>query len=197
MTTHGVGAAELFQQPRLGGGAATRRAAARRRLRSPGTAPPRRSRCCRACVLGTVVEHRGSSGRSLPASDAPAPPGRGGDRRREPEAGHQHGVAQEGVQLAQVMSTPPWGQVDVGLQRGAGRDRGALGQSGTGGLLSADQYGRYPAGDHRVDSALPGAVAAENPITTIDASCQQVGQFQVRQPRGIRPPVVLARWTGR
>ncbi|UUO03786.1 hypothetical protein M4D79_13285 [Mycolicibacterium novocastrense] len=87
------------------------------------------------------------------------------------------------MQLAQVVDAAV-GQVDVGLQRGAGRDRGAVGQLGIGGLLSADQYGRYPAGDHRVDSALPGAVAAENPDHHDRRFGQQVGQFQVRQPRG-------------
>lgn len=99
------------------------------------------------------------------------------------------------MQLAQVVDAAV-GQVDVGLQRGAGRDRGAVGQLGIGGLLSADQYGRYPAGDHRVDSALPGAVAAENPDHHDRRFGQQVGQFQVRQPRGIRPPVVLAAGPG-
>lgn len=86
------------------------------------------------------------------------------------------------------------GQQTVDDQPGGIVER--IGQLGIGGLLSADQYGRYPAGDHRVDSALPGAVAAENPDHHDRRFGQQVGQFQVRQPRGIRPPVVLAAGPG-
>ncbi len=122
VTTMRVGGAEPLQQ--LGFGGAQRRAVHRQRPRRrpprwPGTAP-RRRRCCRPAA---------GRGSTAPRSSGPAlrgvrplqhAPGRGRDRRREPEAGHQHGVGQEGVQLAQVVDAA-LGQVDVRLHRDAGR----------------------------------------------------------------------------
>ena len=155
-------------------------------------------------LLSAVVEHRdrGALGvrgvRSLQLA-----PGGGDHGRREAEAGHQHGVRQEGVQLTQIFHTAV-GQVDVRLHRNARRQGGQAGQLGVGGLLAADQHRGDAAGEHRIDPALPGPVAAENPDHHDRSAVQQVGQSPasgrcphfVGQPRRVGPPIVLSAGTG-
>lgn len=80
------------------------------------------------------------------------------------------------MQLPQVVHAAV-GQVDVRLDRDAGRQRGQAGQLGVGGLLAADQHRGHAAGDHRVDPALPGPVAAQDPDHHDGDAGQQVGQF--------------------
>ncbi len=91
-------------------------------------------------LLGAVVQHRDASGRRF------------GDRARrrsstpqvgmltggvETDPGHQHGVGQERVQLAQVLDAA-LREVDVRLHRDACGDRGVAHQFGVGRLLPAD-----------------------------------------------------------
>ena len=87
-------------------------------------------------------------------------------------------------------------QVDVRLNRDAGRQRGQSGQFGVGGLLAADQHRRDTARDHGIDAALPGAVATENPDHHDRGAGQQVRQFFFGQPRRIDPPIVFAAGPG-
>ena len=113
-------------------------------------------------VLGAVVEHR--DGRDRP----PLPERRRGrgrprsarGRRLEAEAGHQHRVAEEGVQLPQIRQAA-LREIDVGLQRDAGGRRRMPHQLGVRRLLTADDDGRHTACHHGVDAVLPGAVARQ------------------------------------
>ena len=120
---HGVGVAELLQQLRFGG--AQRRAV-------HGQRPPARvlDRPAQRLDVGgvagqmlrAVVEHRDRRAGCAGVRSLQHAPGRGHHRRRESEAGHQHGVRQEGVQLAQVVDAAVR-QVDVRLHGDAGRRR--------------------------------------------------------------------------
>ena len=94
-------------------------AAARRRPRWRRTAP-RRSRCCPPAAGRGSTAPRWSGRRCRRRGAVQHAPGRGGRRRREPESGHQQRVAQERVQLAQILHAA-LGQIDVRLQRDARR----------------------------------------------------------------------------
>jgi hypothetical protein len=94
----------------------------------------------------------------LTRQDAPV-----GLRRRlgEPVPGEQDRVAEEPVQLPQVVRAA-LGEVAVRLRGDAGRDRRAGHQVGIRSLLATERDHRDPAGEQRVDAVLPHPVTAED-----------------------------------
>ena len=116
----GVGLLQLRDQ--LGFGGAQRRAEHRKRTSAlvlDGPAQRLDVRGVAGELLGAVIEHR--DGRAVvvggrrPVQDAPA---RRAGRRGETEPRHQHGVAEEGVQLAEVVHAA-LRQIDMCLHRHA------------------------------------------------------------------------------
>lgn len=81
------------------------------------------------------------------------------------------------------------GEVDVGLQRDAARRRRPVHQVGVGRLFPAHHHGRHPAGGHRVDTVLPGAVAAEDAHDDDVGAGQQLVELTVDKPRRVGPPI--------
>ncbi len=160
---HGIGTTQRCQQLRLGG--AQRGAVHRKRMSARGF--DRRAQRLHiggvaGQVLRAVVQH-GNGGTGAAGIRSPQhPPGRDGNRRAETNARHQHGVAKERVQLAQVVHAP-LRQVDVRLQRDTRLDRGTVHQLRVSGLLAADHDRGDAGGQHGLDAVLPGPVAAENP----------------------------------
>ena len=164
-------------------------------------------------LLGAVVEHRNGGGvgghrgprgfhpgeaghtaraartaRCRGAHPVQHTPGRGVGRCGEAEASHQQGVAEEGMQLAQVRHTA-LGQVDMGLQgdaRGCGR---ALHQVGVRCLLATDHNRRDPAGQRGVDGLLQCPVTTQHPDHDHSGPVDQTVQFAGAQPRRVGPPV--------
>ncbi len=143
-----------------------------------------------ACqLLGPVVEHGDRragtvDGRAL--QDAPA---RRGYRGAETESGHQHGVAQECVQLAEVFHAA-LGEIDVRLHGHAGRDGGMAHQVRVGHLLAADHHRRHAAADNGVDAVLPGPVAAEDAHHDEVNPVELIIELAVDEPRRVSPPIL-------
>ena len=131
-------------------------------------------------VLGAVEEdadprRRALSPSSVGSEPSSSTPGRLLGRRLEALAGQQHGVGQEGVQLAQVLRAA-LGQVDVGLRGDPDRHGGELHQRGVRGLLAAEH-------DHRLARAAdPGEAGAQALRRAEDP-----GHDQVARPRTPRP----------
>ena len=146
--------------------------------RSPSTAR-RRRRCYRpgAGRGSTAPRSSGGSGRRNPRSQRSGDPAlpTTGHRRREAESRHQQGVAEEGVELAEIRYAAG-SQVGVGLQGDTGRHRGALHQIGVGACspLTTTTGSPLPTG---VDPVLPGPVSAEDAHHDDVGAGQQAGQF--------------------
>ena len=140
-------------------------------------------------LLGAVVQDGNGRAGACGGLALRHPPRRGGGGRAESEPGHQHGVAEERVQLPQVVH-PALGQVVVGLHGDARRHRGALHQIGVGRLFSADHHGGHPARGDRVDTVLPGPVAAQDPGHHHAGAGEQLLEFALDQPRRVSPPVL-------
>ncbi len=157
----------------------------------------RRNRCCpQAAAPGRRAPR--SSGRRrdwrTALEDTPVRDDRG---RCETESGHQHGVAQECVQLAEIVHAA-LGEIDVRLQRHARRDGRMAHQVGVGRLLAADHHRRHAAADDGVDAVLPGPVAAEDPQPrTRSAPSSMLGELTVDEPRRVGPPDTARRSSGR
>ncbi|SLD08200.1 Uncharacterised protein [Mycobacteroides abscessus subsp. massiliense] len=189
---HGVGGRECLQQLRRG--STQRRAVHRKSVPAmvfDGRAQGIDVRGVSGELLGAVVQHRDRGAvrrgtRAVSFQHSPRGVGRG---RFESDAGHQDGVRQEGVQLAQVRR-PAFGQVPVHLQRHPTRDGRTFHQLGVGCLLSGDDDGRYAGCDNRVDALFPAATPAEQPNHHGAHPVKQAGQVVDEDARRVGPPVV-------
>ena len=140
-------------------------------------------------MLRAVVEHR-DDGTLAAVGSGPVQgaPTRRGARRSEAEARHQQGVAEERVEVTEVVH-PALREVDVGLQCDARGHRGMAHQVGIGRLFAAEHDGRDTARGDAVDAVLPGAVPAEHPHDRDVGAVEQCVQFALDEPRWVRPAV--------
>ena len=143
-------------------------------------------------LVGPVVEdpdpgQQASGGRAASVSERASgpPPVRHLDRRLEALAGQQHGVGEEGVQLAQVLRAA-FGEVAVRLRGHADRHRGELHQLRAGLLLPAQDHGRHAGRadpDEAVTQVLRGAQhASDDQVAALDGLRHRL----VPGPRGVR-----------
>ena len=116
-------------------------------------------------------------------------------RLDESETGHQQRVAQERVQVAQV-GHPAMSEIDVGLQRDAGRRGRVVHQVGVGGLLAADDHRGHSAGHDGVDAVLPRPVTAQDSHDGDVGSGEKVPELAVDEPCRIGPPVARTAGAG-
>ena len=113
------------------------------------------------------------------------------ERRLEADAGQQHGVGQEGMQLAEVFR-PAMGQVGVRLGCDPDRHGRQLHQRRVGRLLAAEHHHRLPGRPKPVESTTEHLGRAQDPRHDQVASLQHRRELGVRRPGRVCQDIVGA-----